>query len=144
MVVEPIPDSEAGMPDEIEYDCDAGALQIGSGQITGVTPAMWEYETSGYKLIRRWFSKRKRHPEGRRSSPLEDMVATTWDPDWTTELIDLLNAIALLVELEPKQAELLDAIASGALISVEDLEASGVLPVVNRPAAEKPPKQDQL
>lgn len=144
LVVAAIPDSEAGMPDDIEYDEAAGMLHVGAGRISGVTPAMWEYETSGYKLIRRWFSKRKRTPEGRRSSPLEDIVAKAWDPDWTTELIDLLHAIALLVDLEPEQSTLLEEIASGSLITVSDLSASGVLPVTDRPSAEKPPRQEQL
>ncbi|MGI8792901.1 MAG: type ISP restriction/modification enzyme [Acidimicrobiales bacterium] len=144
LVLVAIPDTEGDMPDEIDYDETACMLHVGTGRISGVTPSMWEYETSGYKLIRRWFAKRKEHPEGRRSSRLEDVVASTWDPDWTSELIDLLHAIALLIQLEPAQSALLEEIASGASITVEDLAASGVLPVADRPVAEKPPRQEQL
>jgi hypothetical protein len=144
LVLVAIPDTEGDMPDEIDYDETACMLHVGTGRISGVTASMWEYETSGYKLIRRWFAKRKEHPEGRRSSRLEDIVASTWDPDWTSELIDLLHAIALLIQLEPAQSALLEEIASGASITVEDLAASGVLPVADRPVAEKPPRQEQL
>jgi len=139
-----IPDTEEGMPEEIAYDEQARVLHVGSGRISGVSPEMWDYEVSGYRLIRRWFSKRKLRPEGRRSSPLEDIVARTWDADWTTELVDLLHVIALLIELEPEQRELLDEILSGSLISVDDLRAAGVLPVLDRLSAEKPPRQQQL
>ncbi len=132
------------MPEDIDFDAAAATLRIGAGRVSGVTSAMWEYETSGYKIVRRWFAKRKRHPDGKRSSPLDDIVARKWSPDWTRELIDLLNVLALLVELEPDQGALLEQIATGPLIAVDDLTASAVLPVKNRPAAEKPPKQAQL
>ncbi len=71
-------------------------------------------------------------------------MATRWDPDWTSELIDLLHVVAKLVELEPDQAALLDEIVDGALISVDDLTTAGVLPATARPVAESPPHQDQL
>lgn len=146
LVTVAIPDTEDGMPETIEHDPATSTLHVGAGRVTGVTTEMWEYETSGYKVVRRWFAKRKREPDGRRSSPLDGIVARTWDPDWTAELIDLLNVVALLVELEPEQAKLLDEIADGPLVSVEDLTAAGVLPVAgkDRPTAEKPPKQAQL
>jgi len=146
LVIEPIPDDEAGMPEAIEYDAATGTLHLGAGRVSGVTPAMWEYETSGYKIIRRWFARRKRDPDGRRSSPLDDVVATRWDSEWTSELVDLLHVVALLIELEPAQAALLDAIVVGPLVSTQDLTAAGVLPVTEttRPVAEGPSRQDQL
>lgn len=144
LVADAIPDTEDGMPEAIEFDDATGTLHVGSGRLTGVTAAMWEYETSGYKLIRRWFARRKRDPDGKRSSPLDDVVARTWDSDWTTELIDLLNVIALLVDMEPDQHALLGEIADGPLITVDDLTAVGVLPMSERPNVEKPPRQAQL
>jgi hypothetical protein len=146
LVTVAIPDTEDGMPEEISHDSAAEVLHVGAGRISNVTTAMWEYETSGYKIVRRWFAKRKRDPDGRRSSPLDHLIARSWDPDWTTELIDLLNVVALLVDLEPEQDALLEEILGGTLISVPDLTAAGVLPVdtKRRPVAEKPPRQDQL
>jgi hypothetical protein len=144
LVTEAIPDSEKDMPDEIDFNPATSTLHVGQGRISGVTPAMWDYETSGYKLIRRWFARRKREPEGRRSSPLDDIVAPTWDSDRTAELVDLLHVIALLIELEPHQAAAFEQVVGGPLITVEDLVASGVVPVKDRPTAERPPKQTQL
>jgi hypothetical protein len=144
LVTVAIPDTESDMPDEIKFDPATNVLLLGKGRIAGVTSEMWEYETSGYKIVRRWFAKRKRHPEGRRSSPLDDIVAESWDPDWTTELVDLLHVIALLIQLEPDQASVLQEISAGPLITVDDLASAGVLPVEERPGAEKPPKQTQL
>jgi hypothetical protein len=144
LVTKPIPDTPTEMPEQIEFDAAAGVLRVGAGEISHVTRAMWDYETSGYKIVRRWFGKRKRRPEGRRSSPLDEIVASTWDPDWTSELVDLLNVVALLIELEPVQDALLDDIAGGPLVTVEDLLASGVLPAAIRPRVEQPPRQAQL
>jgi len=42
---------------------------------------------------------------------------------------------------EPEQSEVLGQIASGLLIRMDDLVASGVLPVATAPAAQKPPRQ---
>jgi hypothetical protein len=48
----------------------------------------------------------------------------------------VLNVLGLLVELEPVQAELLDKICSGPLISADDLSAAGAL--------ELPPKSKKM
>jgi hypothetical protein len=144
LVTVTIPDTEASMPETIDYDPSAETLLVGAGRIAPVSQAVWEYETSGYKIVRRWFARRKREPEGRRSSPLDDIVATSWDAEWTTELLDLLNVLTLLVKLEPQQEELLADIERGELITVVDLGGAGVLPVTNRPTAEAPPRQSQL
>ncbi len=146
LVATAIPDTEDGMPEKISHDSTADVLHVGSGRISNVTTAMWEYETSGYMVIRRWFAKRKRNPDGKRSSPLDHISARSWDTDWTTELIDLLNVVMLLVDLEADQDALMGEIVGGELVSVDDLIQAGVLPVAaeNRPVAEKPPRQQQL
>ncbi len=144
LVMTGIPDDEAGMPEMIGFDLASGTLAVGAGRVTGVTEAMWEYEVSGYKLLRRWFNRRKREPEGRRSSPLDDIVARSWASTWTSELVDLLHVLALLIELEAEQAAVLDEILEAPLVTVEGLTAAGVLPVTDRPTAEKPPRQAQL
>lgn len=50
-----------------------------------------------------------------------------WLPEYTTELINVLNVIGLLVEAEPVQASLLERICSGLLIAGEDLRLDGAL-----------------
>lgn len=75
--------------------------------VAGVPVGFVELKAPGKGVVRRWFDRRKREPEGRRSSPLDDVVARTWEPEWTEELIDLLNVLTLVVELEPTQEALL-------------------------------------
>jgi hypothetical protein len=126
LVVAAIPDGPDGMPETIQYDALTSTLHVGGGYIAPVSPAVWEYEVSGRKIVKRWFDSRKREPDGRRSSALDDVVATSWDPDWTTELIDLLNMLTMLVELEPAQVALLARVMDGPLITVDDLALAGV------------------
>lgn len=131
-----IPDDRAGMPDSIDFD-PAGALLVGEGRIAPVSGEVWEYEVSGYRVVRRWFAFRQRDPRGRRSSPLDEVIAPEWRADWTGELLDLLNVLTLLVDLEPVQADLLERVLKGPLISVGELTARGVLPVPT--SATRPP-----
>jgi hypothetical protein len=135
-VVVKIPDTEAGMPTAIAYDPHSQVLQVGAGRIDRVPPQVWAYEVSGWRVVKRWFEYRKRTPRGRRSSKLDHVVPTRWHPDYTTELLNLLQVLQRLVDLEPVQAELLDRICAGAQIAEADLEAAAILPLpasVRRP-----------
>ena len=98
------------------------------------------FEVSGMPVVKHWFGYRKKRPDGTRSSPLNDIVATSWTPAMTTELLDLLNVLERCVALAPQQDTLLTKIVSGPLITVEDLVSSGVLPVLS--SAMKMPKPD--
>jgi hypothetical protein len=97
-VVVRIPDTEAAMPTAISYDPHAQVLHIGAGQIAPVPPAVWTYEVSGWKVVKRWFDYRKRTPRGRRSSKLDHVVPTCWRPDYTTELLNLLQILGRLID----------------------------------------------
>lgn len=57
-------------------------------------------------------------PDRRQTStvPLGDIQPDHWLPEYTSELINVLNVLTLLVELEPKQADLLKRISDGPLI----------------------------
>lgn len=135
-----IPDE---MPDSINYDAGKHRLLVGHGFIENVPLAVWQYEVSGKQVLLQWFSYRKRHRERpiigdrRPPSPLGDIQPDHWLPDYTTELLNVLNVLGLLVELEPKQADLLGKICAGPLISGAELKAAGALEV---PAAPKKPK----
>lgn len=63
---------------------------------------------------------------GRRTSPLDDIHATSWPTEWNGELFDLLTVLARLVELHPAQAELLSNILERPVASYADLAAAGV------------------
>jgi hypothetical protein len=58
-------------------------------------------------------------------SSLDHIYPTEWDPDWTTEAIDMLTVLTRLVELEPAQAELLNQVLAGDLLSMNELRIAG-------------------
>jgi hypothetical protein len=124
-----IPDTPDRMPETIRYDEPSRALHVGDGIIAPVSPEAMAFEVSGMLVVKHWFGYRKKNPDGTRSSPLNDIVATTWTPAMTTELLDLLNVLELCAALTPKQDELLAKIVSGPLVTIDDLVSSGVMPV---------------
>ena len=122
-----IPSTPEGFPDTLEYDATKRRLAVGTGFIDNVPPAVWAYEVSGKQVLRQWFSYRRKSRERpligdkRPPSPLGDIQPDRWLPEYTSELINVLNVLALLVELEPKQADLLKRICDGPLIPASKL-----------------------
>jgi hypothetical protein len=122
-----IPQDASAMPDTINYDGEKNRLLIGRGYIDRVTPGMWNYEVSGKQVLSQWFSYRKANRERpligdrRPPSPLGDIQPDYWLAEYTTELINLLNVLGLLIDLEPTQAELLDNICKGPTIPIEEI-----------------------
>ncbi len=114
-----IPDDADSMPDEIEYDETRHRLLVGKGFIDKVPAAVWHYEVSGKRVLTQWFSYRKKNRErpiiGDRRPPskLGDIQPDHWLAEYTTELLNVLNVLALLVEMEPAQAKLMEAICEG-------------------------------
>ena len=100
--------------------------------------AVAEQAPDPMKVVKRWFDRRKKDPEGRRRSPLDAIVPSSCSPTWTTELLEVLNVLTLLRDLESTQRELLEDVLAGPVVTVEDLVAEGVLPVGSRPHPEKP------
>lgn len=124
-----IPSTPEGFPDTLEYDAVKRRLLVGTGFIDNVPPAVWAYEVSGKQVLRQWFSYRRKNRERpligdkRPPSPLGDIQPDRWLPEYTSELINVLNVLALLIELEPKQADLLKRICDGPLIPASKLTA---------------------
>jgi Type ISP C-terminal specificity domain len=115
-VLDPIP-QHGGMPLSLHYDAAAETLAIGRGRLHPVSAPVWTYEVSGVRVVEIWISRRL-HPPRRRQSPLEDIYPSSWEPEWTDELLHLIDALAELVHLEHDQAELLDDILDEPLISL--------------------------
>ena len=147
-----ISSSPEDMPDTLGYDAEKHRLLVGHGFIENVSPAVWRYEVSGKQVLVQWFSYRKKNRERpiigdrRKPSPLGDIQPPHWLPEYTTELLNVLNVLALLVELEPEQAALLEKICSAPLISEEELKTAGALdhPPVRTKPKKKKPKLPQL
>jgi len=128
-----IPDDPDHMPNTISHDPDRNRLHIGDGYIDNVTAAMWNYEVSGKQTILHWFSYRKQDRSrpiigNRRSpSPLNNIYPDHWLPEYTDDLIDLLNVLGRLIDLEPKQAKLLDRVRQHPTLSTQTLQAANAL-----------------
>ena len=126
-----IPTDPGRFPDSIEYDVDTRRLKIGSGFIDNVPRSVWEYEVSGKQVVLQWFSYRRldrSRPiigDRRQPSPLENIRPEGWLAEYTTELMNVLHVLGRLVALESRQADLLDRICDGPLLSGDDLRASG-------------------
>jgi hypothetical protein len=73
-------------------------------------------------VLTQWFSYRKKNRErpiiGDRRSPskLGEIQPDHWLAEYTTELLNVLHVLALRVELEPAQSQLLEAICEGATL----------------------------
>ena len=119
-----IPATPESFPDTIGYDAATRRLLVGSGHIDNVAPEVWAYEVSGKAVLKQWFSYRKRNRERpqigdkRPPSPLGDIQPDHWLPEYTSELINVLNVLTLLVALEPQQAALLQKVCDGPLIVI--------------------------
>jgi len=141
-----IPNAPDDMPDHIAYDAPRKRLLIGRGYVDNVAPAVWHYEISGKQVLTQWFSYRKKNRERpiigdrRPPSPLSEIQPDHWMPEYTTELINLINVLALLIDLEPEQSELLDKVLAGKVISREMLNAAHAF---EKPAAKSKRKRSK-
>jgi len=123
-----IPDDPDSMPDEIQYDETRHRLLIGKGFIDHVPAAVWHYEVSGKRVLTQWFSYRKKDRErpiiGDRRPPskLGDIQPDHWLAEYTTELLNVLHVLALVVEMEPDQAKLMEAICDGPTLGFSTLD----------------------
>lgn len=133
--------------DDIPADADALAylapdrrLMVGTAAIENVAPEVWAYEVSGKQVLTQWFSYRRldrSRPtigDKRPPSPLETTRPAGWLPEYTTELLNVLNVLTRLVALEPAQADLLDRIVAGPLLAADDLDAAGAFADAPAPA----------
>jgi hypothetical protein len=128
-----IPSDAENMPDEMTYDVGSRTLHVGKGWIENVPAAVWNYEVSGKRVLTQWFSYRKKDrvkpPMGDKRPPskLGEIQPDGWLAEYTTELLNVLHVLGLLVEAEPEQAKILDVICAGPKITRSELEAAGAL-----------------
>jgi Type ISP C-terminal specificity domain/N-6 DNA Methylase len=123
-----IPIEPECFPQRIAYDPATQTLLVGEGQIRPVPPAVWGYEVSGMRVIRKWFRSRTGKPTGRHPTMLDFIRPTYWTAAMNDELRDLLHVLGLLVDLEPIQRDLLQRVCAGPLLTVDDLLTASVLP----------------
>jgi Type ISP C-terminal specificity domain len=124
-----IPTEPESPPDRIAYDPETQTVLIGPGRIHPVPPAVWAYEVSGMRVVRKWFRSRTNKPSGRHPTELDYIRPSYWTIETIDELLDLLQVLGMLVDLEPDQHQLLERVCGGRLITVDELLTASVLPV---------------
>jgi len=136
-----IPSAPEPLPETMDYHPATRRLKIGKGYVERVTAEMWAYEVSGMNVLRQWFSYRRRDRtkplmgDKRPPSPLDSIQPDHWLPEYTTDLLDLLNVLGRLISLEPKQADLLNRICAGPLRSADELRDAGALAMPDEKSA---------
>jgi hypothetical protein len=122
-----VPSTADAIPQTISYDTAMRRLHIGAGHVDNVPPEVWTYEVSGKQVLAQWFSYRSRDRsrpiigDRRPPSPLSDIQPAGWLPEYTTELLNVLNVVGRLAILEPKQADLLNRVCAAPTIRRDDL-----------------------
>jgi hypothetical protein len=120
------------MPVKLQYDDARGQVVFtdNDGARNGawgpVPREVFDYTVGGMNVIGSWFKYRKKNPGGKKTSPLDDIHVDEWPHEWTLEFTELLTVLTRLVSLEPAQAELLEQILAGELITKAELAATGV------------------
>ncbi|MEU9778365.1 type ISP restriction/modification enzyme [Streptomyces sp. NPDC047968] len=117
------------VPEEMRYDPDEEILHVGQGAFGPVPASVWSYDVGGMEVLKKWFGYRKASPDGKKTSPLDDVHVSQWPGDWLKELIELLTVLRRLADLAPVQVDLLERILLKPVVTVADLTKSGVLPV---------------
>jgi hypothetical protein len=115
-----------GMPDVLDHDDETNVLKVGTGRFGGVSKDVYEYQVGGVNVLKQWFGYRKQNPNGKITSELDRIVPDRWESEWTEHLLQVLSALAQLVEAQELQAKLLDDVASSELFSMGELSLLGV------------------
>jgi hypothetical protein len=113
-------------PDAIAYDAEEEVLSLGTGRISPVPAAAWDFEVGGVRVLELWFERRTAEAE---PGTLEAIRPAVWPQEWTSELLELITVLALLGQLRLQKQE---------LKGMEITELPGVLPpsdVTRRPAS---------
>lgn len=120
-----VPSSIPATKTDIAHDATSATLAVGDGILTGVTREVWDYAVSGFLVTKQWFGQRTAKGIGRaasgRATPLDRIRPTVWEPDWTTEALELITVLRRTIDSEPAQADLLSRILDGPLIEASDL-----------------------
>lgn len=108
-------------------------LRVGAGRFAPVSKDIWEYEVSGFKVLRSWLGFRMSAPRGRKSSSLDALRPGRWTDEMTRELLELVWVLERSLAVHREQASVLQQIVAGPLIPRE------VVPRP-RPGQDRPPR----
>lgn len=111
---------------DLTYHAASETLHVADGSLSGVAQDVWDFSVSGMRILSKWFGYRMVKPAGRAASsdsPLDHIRPTTWAPEWSDELIEIVAAIRQTLAVVPDGIALLNEIVAGPLISAEELPA---------------------
>jgi type I restriction-modification system DNA methylase subunit len=111
---------------DIKYDPDSETLRVADGVLIGVPNDVYKFAVSGMDIIPKWLGYRMAKPAGRAASsdsPLDHIRPTSWSPEWSSELIEIVAAIKETLAIVPDGVALLEEIMAGPLIKAGDLPA---------------------
>lgn len=119
------------------------------GVIRNVSADVYNYSTATMNVVESWFGYRKLDPTGENASRLDRIVPSAWQSQYTSDLIDLLNVLTLLVSERLNQQRLLEDILDGPQIARSDMQAADALPNLTGtnakpPAHKRAPQQPEL
>lgn len=97
------PGRTANQLGEATYDAATNAIAVAGRKLEGVTPAVWDYEVSGLRVLRRYFEDRAQH---------------TSDAAMLDQVRRVVSAVRGIVEWEPALDELLKQMLAGELQAV--------------------------
>jgi len=84
------------------------------------------HTVGGNSTIKSWVGYRRKKPKGRKSSPLDDIITTSWPTQWSRQFHELLVTLTHLIQLEAEQKELLEQIIAGEQLTKDELAFHGV------------------
>lgn len=118
-----VPGGADDYPDRCGYDAAAREIRIGPGRFGPVSPQVWNYEVSGYRVVQQWIKRRLLRGAGRRSSPLDDIRPRAWDHRLTDALLQLLWTLEHTLAMSAALDAALEAVAAAPCLQAAHLPA---------------------
>lgn len=111
---------------EVAHDAAEDELTIGDGVLSGVTAEVWNYEVSGWRVVRQWIGSRTRKGIGRAASQktasyLDQFRPDEWEDAWNDEMVELISVLTFSLAKQPDQADLLKRIHESPQIPLDQL-----------------------
>lgn len=133
------------MPTAWSLEPTTKQLHVGAGRWDDVSADAAAYIVGGSSVLDSWLSYRLAKPKKKKTSPLDSINATQWDPVWSSELTNLLSILTQLCQLEDDMADLLIDVIANPTLTRTELAALGVKwPVTDRDRAPRIPVKDVL
>lgn len=128
----PVSATAAEYPEAFNYDAATQRLTVGGGVFEGVTPEVWDFEVSGFKVVQSWLGYRMKKRAGKTSSELDKLRPAKWS--YSQEFLELLAVVERFVVRQSDAAGLLARVVRGSLITSAALSE----PTKESKAAPKP------